>query len=185
MCLNIVQQFSLKSLEEAKFCVIRLCQRFYFRTSSTSNDKLSKQVYEQASMRANKRIWRIFGLLLGLGRLIPCSVILDKADPWHPIWRPGFHSRCCDEFLREACIVDAVFGTIQIFVCNGHLLFWQWHSCHKKKSFCLLHGGRFQGLPHVWWLYDAFVQTKSCVVTDVHCYTVCRMPTCLASCFSI
>ena len=54
MCLNIVQQFSLKSLEKAKFCVIRLCQRFYFRTSSTSNDKLSEQVYKHASMRANK-----------------------------------------------------------------------------------------------------------------------------------
>ena len=55
MCLNIVQLFSLKRLEKVKFCVIRLCQRLYFRTSSTSNDKLSKQVHKQASIRANKR----------------------------------------------------------------------------------------------------------------------------------
>ncbi len=145
-----------------------------------ANRYISRRACEPTNKHAFEMLRRIFGLLLGWGRLTPCSVILDKADPWHPFWCPGFHGRCCDEFLREACIVDAVFGTIQIFVCNGHLPFWQWHCCHKKESFCLLHGGRFQSF-YVWWLYDAFFQTKSCVAMDVdclpplvlHCYTVC------------
>ena len=47
--------FHWRGWKKVKFCVIRLCQRLYFRTSSTSNDKLSKQVHKQASIRANKR----------------------------------------------------------------------------------------------------------------------------------